>query len=95
MDEAVAANLRALNARSEVKVGGNVPTNMGSQIMVTLSGTQMPARDALREVLSQAKLGTYWLLNYDPGMRAYVLNIELAKRAEYDKAGNRHVQLIR
>jgi hypothetical protein len=46
-------------------------------------------------VLSQAKLGTYWLLLYDPGMKAYFLSIELAKRAEYDVAGNRHLQLIR
>jgi len=95
LHEAVAAILTALNARSDVKVGGDVPSNMGFQTMVKLSGSEMSARDALREVLSQAKLGTYWLLNYDAGMKTYILNIELATRAEYDAAGNRHVQLIR
>ena len=93
--DALTAILSALNAKSSAKVGGTGPTNLMIQTQVKLSGIETSARDALHEVLSQAKIRLHWALLYDAGMQAYFLNVQMADRVEYDTFGHRHLELIR
>jgi hypothetical protein len=66
-----------------------------NQTEVTLTGVEMPARDALHWALSQAKVRTYWLMYYEPDSKVYFLNIQPATRPRYDASGKRRNEIIR
>jgi hypothetical protein len=92
--EAVGNILKALNAKTKTKVGiGILPDNRMMQTQVKLAVTEMPARDALHQVLAQVKGQLYWRLLYDAGMQAYFFSVLDARRVQYDTFGHR--QLIR
>jgi hypothetical protein len=94
-EEAVAAILSALSIRTGTKVvPATQPTNLMMQTTVKVSGTEMSARDALHEVLSQAKIRLYWRLLYDADSQTYYFNVEMAKRVQYDTFGKRQLVLI-
>jgi hypothetical protein len=93
--EALDAILTTLSAKTGTKVVGNGPTNLMLQTQVKLSGAEMSARDALHEMLSQARIKLHWLLLYDADSQTYYLNVALAKRAQYDALGKRHVDIVR
>lgn len=96
LDDAISAMLREVSRMTGTDVGfASGPTNLMIQTTVTLSGAEMPARDALREVLSQAKIHLYWRLLYDAGYKAYFFNVVIATRAEYDEFGKRHTEILR
>jgi hypothetical protein len=80
LDEAFDTFLEALNSRSAIKVRGIGPKNMFHLTTVTMPGREMLARTALLELLSQAKIRTYWMMLYEPDSKDYFLTIRLAMR---------------
>jgi hypothetical protein len=95
LGEAVDIILEALNVKTATKLGASLPTNLMFQTQVKLPEGEMPARDALHQVLAQAKGKLYWRLLYGPGRQAYGFNVLIARRVQYDTFGTRHLELIR
>ena len=92
--EAVGAIVAAVSAKTGIRVEGTRPYNLLLQTKVKLDATEMPARDVLQGVLSQARIKLYWRLLYDDDSSAYYFNVETARRVQYDTFGQRHFVLM-